>query len=89
MFEIFIKPVCWSIQIVPAGGNKGAGGFGWGFKVLPYVLTLTSGRGPKGSLLTGSSDAANKTIAPQLSANLPFCVTLDYDSRNLNLNACG
>ena len=36
--------------------------------------------------LTGSSDAANKTIAQQLRANLPFCVTLDYDSRNLNLN---
>ena len=71
MFEIFIKPICGSIQIVPAGGNKGAGGFGWGFKVLPYV---------------GSSDAANKTIAQQLRANLPFCVTLDYDSRNLNLN---
>lgn len=50
MFEIFIKPVCWSIQIVPAGGNKGAGGFGWGFKVLPYVLTLTPGRRPKGSV---------------------------------------
>ena len=36
--------------------------------------------------LTRSSDAANKTIAPQLRANLPFCVTLGYDSRNLNLN---
>ena len=36
--------------------------------------------------LTGSSDAANKTIAQQLRANLPFCITLDYDSRNLNLN---
>ena len=48
MFEIFIKPVCGSIQIVPAGGNKGAGGFGWGFKVLPFVLAMTPGQSRRG-----------------------------------------
>ena len=48
MFEIFIKPVCGSIQIVPAGDNKGAGGFGWEFKVLPYVLAVTPRQSQQG-----------------------------------------
>ena len=53
--------------------------------------TLRPGHDPwtmptRSQSLTGSSDAANKTIAPQLRANLPFCITLDYNRRNLNLN---